>query len=267
MKKIIAILCSSLFVFASESPTLEMKVGGFFVSDRDTEVRVGNNGVGVSLNIQDLFGLETTNQVFRVDGVYNINDYHHIGFSWYSLHSSSERYFNQTKDFTWRDKTITVSAGGALRTFFDTDIYKINYAYSAYKSKELELQLRAGLHVTSFGLGFSGNYNAGTGTQQGSENSKFTAPLPVFGVELSYNLTNDLKIEYKSDFFFVGLDGATGSMVDSTLSVDYSFNKYIGAGVGFNSNQMKIETKDDENFDIKASNNVQGGLVYLSVKY
>ncbi len=241
----------------------QLRLGGYMLADQNTEVKVSKDGAGVGINLQDLFKMESTTQVFRLDGYYRFTPKHAVEFSWYSINNSSKT--DADVKFEWGDKNITAS--GALNTFFNTDIYKVNYLYSFYHTEEVELALAAGLHITTLDVGFSGSYSFGENEKGNGDSAKVTAPLPVVGFRLNYNILPELSVKYAIDYFFITFDGTTGSMSDSLLTVDYRITRYFGMGIGLNSTRMRLKTDVADDALLNLSHDVIGGLVYGTLNF
>ena len=242
---------------------IQVRLGGYLVADQATNIGVSKKGGGVNIHLQDLFEMESTSQVFRLDGYYRFTPKHAIEISWYSINNSSQT--EENIDFEWGDKNI--SATGALSTFFDTDIYKVNYLYSFYHTEEVELALSAGLHITTIGVGFSGSYTTDGASDNSGEDVKVTAPLPVVGFRLNYNITPELSVRFASDYFFLTFDGYTGVLSDTLITVDYRIMRNFGLGMGFNSTRMRLEADLDDGVFLNVNHDVAGGLVYGTLNF
>ncbi len=259
------LLFGTTLVQASEPlpDDLELRLGGYLLADQSTDVKVSKNGLGATINLQDLFEMKATTQVFRLDGYYRFTPTQGVEFSWYSINNSSQS--EDKIDFQWGDKNI--SASGALNTYFNTDIYKVNYLYSFYHTEKVELSLGVGLHITALEVGFNGNYTTNGTADNSGEDAQVTAPLPVVGFRLNYHILPELKVKYAVDYFFIAFDGSSGGLTDSLLSVDYRVTRHFGLGVGFNSTRMRLETDLDDDVQLNVQHDVAGGLVYGTFNY
>lgn len=241
----------------------QLRLGAYLLAGQDTDIGVSKEGGGVYINLQDLFEMETSAQVFRLDGYYRFTPKHAVELSWYSINNSSQT--DADIDFEWADENI--SASGALSTYFDTDIYKVNYIYSFYHTEKTELGLSAGLHITTLKVGFTGNYTSDGAADNSDEDVKVTAPLPVVGFRLNYNILPELSVKYAVDYFFITFDNTTGTLTDSLLSMDYRITRHFGLGIGFNSTRMRLEAESDDNLKLNVSHDVVGGLVYGTLNF
>jgi len=244
--------------------TFTLKLGGYFIGAQDTIFSATKNGIGGTLNLQELFDMESEVNVLRVSAAYKFNPKHKIEASFYSLKSSSEK----TVETSFEYNGETINAGAALDIYFNTDVYKVNYVYSAYRTNKLEFMFRAGLHITALETGLNARYNVGTVTESAQTNNiSITAPLPVVGLGFDYEIMPKLNINYTVDYFLVSYNSTvSGSMSDSILSLDYTFSKYIGVGAGFNRTQMNFKAKDEDTV-VEFNNDVAGLLGYVIFSY
>ena len=246
------------------SNTYTLKLGGFFVGSQDTELYTKKNGIGATLNLQELFDMEEKVSVGRVSASYRFNPKHRIEASWYRINSSSSKEISGSFEYDGK----TYAAGANVDIFLNTDIYKINYVYSAYRTSQLELSFRAGLHITGVKTGISAGYNIGTVNENYKNDSlSLTAPLPVVGLGLGYEIIPDLKLSYQIDYFALSYDSSvSGSMTDSILALDYQFNRYVGVGGGINRTAMRFRGKVGES-ELGLNDEVVGLLGYVIFSY
>lgn len=246
------------------SDKMQLRIGGYLLAGQSTDLLVTRHGLGATINLQDLFEMEEQTQVFRLDGFYRFTPKHSVEFSWYSIKNSSKT--DEDIDFEWGDENI--SANGALDTYFNTDIYKVNYVYSFYHSEQMEAGISAGLHITTIDIGFSGSYDVDNNSSDStSEEIRTTAPLPVIGFRLKYNILPELSVKYSADYFFITYDNITGTMSDVLVTLDYRFTDHFGAGIGFNSTRMRLKDETNDDYDIYIQHDVAGGLVYATLTF
>ncbi len=254
---------ATLFADEAVPDDFQLRLGGYLLADQSTDIGVSKSGAGVGINLQDLFKMETTTQVLRLDGYYRFTPKHAVEVSWYKINNSSLTDANI--DFEWGDQNI--SANGALSTYFNTDIYKVNYLYSFYHNEKVELALSAGLHITKLDVGFSGSYASDGTVDSSGEDVSVTAPLPVIGFRLSYAVFPELSVKYAVDYFFITYDYTKGTLSDSILTVDYRITPHFGMGVGFNSTRMRLEAESDNDLKLNVSHDVAGGLIYGTLNF
>jgi len=244
--------------------TFTLKLGGYFIGVQDTEIYTKKNGVGATLNLQELFEMEEKVSVARINAVYKFSPRHRIEASWYSLSNTSSKKAN----FEFNDKIINIDANAALDIYFNTDIYKLNYVYSAYRTSKLALDFRVGLHITQIETGYDASYNLNSINESFEADSvAVTAPLPVFGLGLAYEIVPNLMFNYTVDYFAISYDSTvSGAMSDSIVTLDYQFNRYVGIGGGINRTQMRFKaTVDETEFGLR--DDVAGLIGYMIFSY
>jgi len=251
----------------NEANSFTLKVGGYFVTSQDTEILTQIQGVGSSINLQDFFNMKEEVNVFRLDILYKFNPNHAIEFSYYTINNSQTKTI--LNEFNWDKYSIK---NGTLNATFNTDVYKLNYVYTAYKTNKIDLSLRAGLHITGLKTSITGealvsDANTSKYVSIGSDSDlALTAPLPVLGLGLSYEIIPSLHLNYTVDYFFLSFEDVKGKLVDSLLSLDYKYNRYFGAGLGLNSTHTSIKT-DIQEVHYELRNEVTGFMGYLIFSY
>ena len=247
-----------------EPNTYTLRVGGIFTATQDTNMLAKKNGVGATLNLQELFKMEQQTQAARIEGIYKFNQKHRLEFSWYKLENSS--HISKSKTFTAFGETV--EAGATLDIKFDTQITKFTYAYSAYQTNRLALDFRLGIHSTGITTGYTATYNIyDINKSNSAESISVTAPLPVIGLGLNYELFHNVNLRYAIDYFFVSYDSSvTGTFTDSVLALDYTFNRYFGLGGGINTTKMRFRTHDQD-VDFELRHEVIGAIWYATFSY
>ncbi len=237
---------------------LQVRLGGFLIANQGTNVTLTKDGIGAGIELDTLFNIEANSNVFRLDGYYRFTPRHSLEYSWYSINNSGKT--GADVDFQFGDLNIT--AEDALSTYFNADVYKVNYLYSFYHTEKVELGLAVGVHITSMDIGFSGDYTSNRTDKSGDESVSFTAPLPVIGARVSYNFSPKWRLKYSIDHFIIGFDGAKGSLTDAMLTVDYRIWSHFGMGIGYNAINLDLDVTTDEDVELKLYHNIGGGLIY-----
>ncbi len=236
------------------------------VTNFETEMQLTPKNLPISarINTKDQLGMKTDTNVFRIDGYYRFTDKHSIDFSFFSVKSNGGKFID--KDIEWNDQKI--SAGASIDSYFDMDVYKVNYGYSFYHSEEVELALTAGLHITSIGIGLqaSGTID-GVVAQSTSSSASATIPLPVFGFKGEYTIIDKtLFVNYRTEYFFLEYDTFRGNLHSSAINLEYRFLENVGVGVGYNNNTIYLQMDDgDKKFEVQ--NTLAGAMLYLTYIY
>ena len=251
------------FAHAEVKDKFKISLGVMNVINFETEMQIAPKDapVGVRINTKDQLHMQNDTNVLRLDGYYRFNNTHSIDFSYFSVNSNGT-----TSDaITWDGNDI-VSAN--INSFFNMDIYKLNYIYSFYHNDKVELALTVGLHITAVELGIFAY-----GTVNGIDDSTYksdtslTVPLPVLGFKGEYTIIDKrLFVNYKADYFYLAFDDYKGALVTTALNIEYHFIDNFGVGLGYNVNTMRIEANGN-NARVDVTNTLSGFMLYASYIY
>jgi len=268
---LLSFLLLSSIASAKVADKWKINAGGMFVTSFETEVRLTpkNFPVGARINTKDQLGMKNDTNVFRADGYYRFTDTHSIDFSYFAVNSDGNRAIDT--DIKWTDQEGNeniISAGANITSYFNMDVYKINYGYSFYHNDKVELTLTAGLHITSIDVGIAATGTVdGVATSTYSSSSSVTVPLPVIGFRGEYTIIpKHLFVNYKADYFLLDYDGFTGSLTSTALNLEYRFVENVGVGFGYNANKIYLQS-DDGNKQLEVTNDLSGALLYFTYVY
>lgn len=261
-------LCSAT-LFADIEEKFKINLGAMYVTDFETEMQIGpsNKVLSATVNTNDQLGMKYDTNVFRIDGSYRFNEIHSVDFSYFTVKSSGNKVITQEIS-DWGENNDTIGAGADVNSYFNMDIYKLNYAYSFYHNKDVELGLSIGLHITNLDLGLSasGEIN-GVSSQALVSSTKLLAPLPVVGFRGEYTIIEKrLFAQYKADYFYLQFDDFAGSFISTTLNLEYRFLENYGVGLGYNANRLEIEA-DNGTVGVNVKNSLNGVIAYFTYIY
>ena len=239
--------------------TMSLKIGGYFVGQQDTELRAKKNGIGGSIDLQELFDLKENTSGLKIDLGYEFNQKHKLTLSYYRIKNSNTK---EIDPIEFAGNTLK----GSINLQYNTTIYKFSYIYSAYRTNKFELMTRIGLHVTNFETIFQAeaNLNGTTNASKGFS-ANIPAPLPVFGLGLNYDITDKLSVNYNVDYFYLSTV-VKGTMVDTQIELDYMIYEYLGLAIGINSTKLNFRTKVDD-VDIGLSHDISGAVASMIFRY
>jgi len=254
---------------AEDSPWEKFSLDlGYFIANTDTSIRLGS-GLGVSVDVEDLLGLDTTSSAFRVDASWRFTDNrrHRLDFQWFSFRRDGSRTIGE--DIIYKDKDgieHTIEAGTHVESFFDFDIYEVAYSYSFFQDDRIDLAGSLGLYVMpiDFGLNATGLLNVG-----GSE--KFTAPLPTLGVRADFAITPKWFFRSGIKVFYLEIGEFQGSILNANFAIEYLPWKHLGFGLGFDSLNVHVEADGEDypgiDFKGEVNFNYTGLLLYAKLYF
>ncbi|MFH1983804.1 MAG: hypothetical protein ABIL58_18340 [Pseudomonadota bacterium] len=243
---VFSVLALAVMAYADEATTGKGKPWakgaitlGSFLSGTNSEVRIGAPGIGVSIDAEEVFGLDSTTTVFRTDGMWRFTDNlrHRLDATWFSIHRNGAAKLG-------RDITIgstVLPTGSDVTTSLNLDIYKLAYSYSFFQDDRMDLALGAGVFICpiSFELNATGAIN--NHTSEG-----VTAPLPVVGLRADFAITPKWMLKNNLDVFYMELGNFKGSLVDFKSAVEYNWFKHFGVGLGIESFNLHVEAEGND---------------------
>ena len=218
--------------------TLSLRLGGFFIRNAESELRVDPaiGPIGTIINYSRTLGGESRDDAYRLDGYYRFDERQRLEFAHYSIDRSGRRTLDV--DVSYGDQTFNINE--TVESSIETDILKLAYSYSLYRNADIELGLGAGLHLTDIRAELR-SLDSGT-----LESASVLAPLPVLGFRLDYAFAPRWMLRVRSDSFFLDYHEYSGSLVDSEYMIEHRTTRHFGFGGGINnfSSQLSIEDPD-----------------------
>lgn len=231
---------------------------GGFLNRYDSTVRLGSEaaGLGLEVNLEDAFGLDTSTQDLRFGAYWRFGETsrHKVTLDYYKSSRSASKVLQQ--DVTVGDTTYPEGTEVSLDS--SLSIIKASYAYSFIMDERLDLSASFGIYTMPFSFEFQGVTN--------NENSDFTAPLPVIGLHADIAISPDFFLKQSIDLFYLEYGNFQGSLADIYLGVEWYPWKQFGIGLGFESFRIAVEAEGQEidlTGDVKyAQNGLFGYLTY-----
>jgi hypothetical protein len=202
-----------------------------------SDVRIGSESTGISVNVEDALGLDTDMVVLRAEGILRLGESrrHRLDFGYFDLSRSGTK-------TTGRDITIgntLYPTGTTVDTEFDLKLFKGAYSYSLVQDDRIDFGLGAGLYVAPI------NFRVSNSVSGAREESSSTSPLPFLGCHIDYALTPKLFLKQKLDLFYMEYKDFKGRLVDASIGLEYNIWKHFGLGLAFNIFSLHVEDKGD----------------------
>jgi hypothetical protein len=237
---------------------IKLQLGTYFVADTNTEVSVSSTigKIGTVIEMERDLGTKDNLSVPRVDGYYRFNDNHRIDFSWFSVDREGSKVISL--DFTYNDELFQASETVVSKV--QTDFYKVAYGYSFYRTPKVELSFTAGLNILTY------NIELNNLTNGNNEKSEFTAPLPIFGLRMDYNINPKWKIHYRVETFYIDInDTFRGSLLDAEIGTEYRITKHFALGMGIT--RFAVDAKIKSSKYTGGLNDLYRGINLFGVAY
>jgi len=240
---------------------------GYLITSIDTSVNLAAKGLGVEVDAEEFFGMDTTNSVAKINGFWRFTDNlrHRLDLQWSSYRRDG--YKKIGRDFTFEDKNgneIVIPAGTEVNSHFDVDMYKVSYSYSFFQDDRIDLAAAIGLYWMPIDIGVDS-----TGLIRVREEESFDAPLPTIGLRADFAITPKWFIRSKLNLFYLEIDQFKGSIYESTVALEYLPWKHVGFGLAFDTFNLHIEADGEDypeiDFRGELNFNTTGLLLYAKM--
>ncbi len=205
---------------------------GVFITDRSSETRVdgADGSIGTPVDLESEFGLDASENVFRLDGYFKFNERHRIDFSVFDLSRDATRQIDT--EITWRGIVFPINA--TVDSEIDFNIYKLAYTWSFLRREKGYLGLTGGLYIADVGAYLSAQNIADRA------GGAVTAPLPVIGLRGEYRFTDKWVFRASGELFGLEYEAMDGSLIDLYAGIDYRLFEHVAIGVGLNSVRLDV---------------------------
>ncbi len=239
-------------------------IGGFTTNRVDSTLSLTGSdvGVGASISPRDTLGLKVESTVLRIEGHYRFNQEHALTYGWYGISSDGNNVLEE--EFEWVDEggnTITIPIGAKVTSSLKTEIFKLGYLWSFYRSDKMEVAFGGGLHTTRLTVGLDASVT--NPPNSSVENVDSTLPLPVLSLAMNYRVTPKFGWYMKTEAFSLAFDNFAGTYRDTQAGVEYRAWRHVGLGAALNINALNLE-EDDSKSKLKYGNSRLGLLIYLA---
>lgn len=236
-------------------------IGAFFVTSIDSSLGVFAQDlpVGVRIDLSKELKLRDSVTVPRVALGWLFGRSHLLSFNWYDLSRSGTRTIGSEIEIP-PDPPIPV--GARVESYIDSEIYRVSYTWLFHHDEKVSLGIGGGFFVANLGAGILWD----TATRQSAEDESLTAPLPVVGARLRYQITPKLGLLTTSDWMFVDYQGYRGTILDLQVFVAHRTFKHVGFGAGLNVQGFNLEV-DDEQLFWQVDNELLGFMTVLTFEF
>ena len=232
-----------------------IRLVSYSVENADTDMTVlSDDNIGTGFSYADDLGGDTRTIVPRLDMYYRFNDRHRIEFSSFKYERDGRQLL--AIDIDIEDQTYSI--GETVVSDITYELLKIGYAYSFYHSTEVELSFTAGLNITSYDF----NFELADGSQ--ADSSRVNAPMPMFGLRMSYAINPRWSVHYLAETFFIEVgDSLEGAFLAYELDLQYRFSNNFTLGFGVSRFSMDLDANDDD-WNGKIADSHRGVLLFAS---
>ncbi len=221
-------------------------------------------GIGTTFDFEKDLGGETSDHMARAGAHFRLTPNHAIGFSWYAINLRGDRTLLDV-DLTIDD--VIFSAQGHITSQIGLTIYRLFYDWSFYRSQQVELVLSPGIYLGDFNAEFLGSATIRVGdippvSEAATVTETLFVPLPTIGIGLEYRISPRLKIQTRTDFFYVNVKQVEGSLAEFTVGLEYRLFKHFAVGATFNRLWLDLDWKPGSPDGWAVQSSWNNGLFY-----
>jgi hypothetical protein len=240
-----------------------LRLGAFWVFQIDTAIGVKSQSfpLGLHIDISKDLGVTDSATVPRLMFSYRFGRRSQIDFDWFSIQREGGKRLERTINFPRREFEI----GIGVEAFTDIAIYKTVYTWLFHNDPKVRLGLSLGVHVVDFEVGVDAGPDR-IGGENFSERAGITAPLPVIGGRLVYQVNPKLGVLFTADVLMVKYDEYSGTFQDVYAVAEFRLSKRFGIGAGLNVLGLDLEIDGHDRFG-KLDHTLTGVMVYGAVYF
>ena len=232
----------------------------------------GSQGVGVTVNFEDVFNLPGSKTTARMLGTVRISEKRrYIDFGYVDINRSASRIIDQ--DINWGDYTF--QAGAQVSARFATKFIYAAFRYDFLHEEKIRISGSAGLTYLDMVTSLSGQASYDDPNDPGPPVSDFFdsdqstgAPVPLVGLNLDWALTRRLVVRTYSRFFRINFAGVDGGLYESGVRLNWYFVKNFGMGLGFDKTNLKLKELELSNHNkLRAAYDISGAGLYFNLAF
>jgi len=257
--------------FATDVPDRVWLDIGAAINEVSTDVAVrGPNGIGATVNFEDVFDMPGDKTTARMLGFVRISPKRrYIDFGYVDISRTGSKVLDRDVEFG----DYTYHTGGEVHTRFATQFIYAAFRYDFLHEDKIRISgsvgatfLRLLARVDGQG-GFVTDANGDPVTTDFERKVSAVAPVPMVGLNLDWALTRRLVLRTYTRFFRLNLDKFNGGLQESGIRLNWYFVKNFGMGIGYDRSDLNIkELKVDTNI-VKAQYLVTGIGIYFNLAF
>jgi hypothetical protein len=237
------------------------------MTDFDTKARWNDStlGQGTLVSLENDLGLDDDRTQARVEAVFRVGKRSVLNVGYFRLRRSAELKVID-KEIQWGDRIF--AAGAGVETDFDSDVYKVSWAYTLLRRPRFAFGLSAGISAFDLSGSIRGVATAsgGSGTPafRAEEKDELLAPVPVIGIHVAGHLRHNLILRGHGQFFSYGQDDWDVEFLDYLVLLEYIPFEHVAFGIGYD--YFSIDYKQDKD-DLQANYTFDGLTLVLRLVF
>lgn len=200
-----------------------MAIGALWTkSNVQANLNSGTVGLGTFLDFESDLGLDATNIIGTLMFRMQLSERWRLEAEYFKLERDKEQLISRT--INWGDLNIPLGVG--VRTRFSLEDVRLGLGYSFFRSRDKEVGVGLGLHVTSI--------EAELATQNfGAESADTSAPLPTLSVYARVALTDRWLLGMRVDRLSLDQGDVAGGITSGGIEFIYQPWRHVNIGMGY----------------------------------
>ena len=259
------------FPEAVDQPVVIQLNGVWNSFDTQARLDVTRNGLaslGTTLDMEQFFGVPTTQWDFRGDGSWRISKRNYIDFGYSSLFRSGTRAIDA--DVVWNG--YTYKAGASIDGKFDNYYAYVGWHYDIFRADNIKIWTGLSIAYEHFETGLAGQAQItnpdGTITR-GAVVADYSVglPAPLIGLGFSGAISKNSTMDFYMRAIGFSSSDIAGSILETGLSFGWYPTKHFGVVGGADVNKISIRKYKNNNQTISASYTYSGPRLGLVIGF
>lgn len=236
-----------------------ISLGGYFPEYSTSLALIPNVGnlPAVGTSLESVLGLDRQVRMGRLDMDYRLTKRDRIGLSLFGARRVSTLALRE--DVTIGNTTFPQGAG--VRTTLSEDQAQLRYAHRFAVVRKLDVEWTFGIHVTRFRTNIQT-----TGGTQLAEDASVTAPLPLIGLGLTYDLSPQWRLYTEARGLQLKIGQIDGRILSLRFGASYVSPSGWGVGVGYDFQNVRVRATS-RSLDGEFEYRYQGPQVFVTYEF
>jgi len=235
---------------------------GFYNISANTRIRLDALGglIGTTIDLEDDLDLDENKSTYYLSFGWRVSGRHFLEFEYFNLDRRGTA--TLTAEIEFGDEVFDI--GAEVKSFFDTDVTRVSYAYLLKDSDKFAFALSAGLHITDLNTGIT-EINSQF-AQDTVAVAAVTAPLPVVGLTAAWKMSDKWFMYGRLQIFRLTFDDFSGRLDHVSVKLEYNMFEHVGVGLGYDFFAMGVDV-DRKLWNGDVTFSFKGPILYLKGQF
>jgi len=216
-------------------PRFAILLGGFWPAvDSKIRLDAADGTVGTTIDLESDLGLARDNSLWWGGFRWRIAGKHHLEVDYFEL--GRDGIADLEGEIRIGDQIFPI--GTTVKTTFDSDVFRIGYAYSFISNPKAEFGISAGFHVMDV------FFEIHDVDQARHKDAEVTAPLPVIGIHGGYRFSERWAFSGRAQFFGLEFDDYEGDMEAISAAFLWDTTRWFSLGLGIDYYRVNVKSED-----------------------